>query len=117
MGQLIAFANRIGGTPGIEVGKDAFASPFRRSNDQNKHTGNQEGHHQEHPSIHATQKQDTHRNDGDHHECAHIWLYQQQAPHNGHCSGHRQHRCKELLFDFHFAHHVIGGIQQHAPLR
>ena len=113
VGELITFAQGVLFGPRIEVGKNAFASPLTESDHQTK------GHHQDsrdqkkHAGIHAPQKQNAHRDHGNHHEGAHVRLGQQQQAHHGNRSCHWRDGAKEVFLDLHFANHVVGRIQEH----
>ena len=108
--ELITLAQCVRGIPRIQVSKNSFAAPRRRRNDHGKckHQNGQDQ--EEHAGIHATQKQNAHGDDGNHQERTHVWFSQQEDTCQANSRTHRQYRAEEALFHFHFADHVIGGI-------
>ncbi|MNS65735.1 hypothetical protein D3C72_989150 [compost metagenome] len=116
MRQLVAFAQRMLFAPWIQVGKDTFAAPFRCHHDHGKGRHQNERDDEEHACVDATQKQDAHRDHGNHHERPHVGLGEQQCADNAHRQAHGQHGTEEALLHLHLADHVIGRVHDDGDL-
>ncbi len=116
VGELVATAQRVFFTEGVEVGEHAVAPPGRTHDQRRKHPRQQGGDQQEHLGVDAAQEQDAHGNHGNDDEGPHVGLQQQQATSQGQRHPHRQHGAEEVLLDLHAAHHVTGGVHHHCHL-
>ncbi len=109
--QLIRLTQSIFFRPGIEVGKNPLAAPRAERDHQRKRADQHGGDEEEHLAVDTTQKQDGHGDGGNHHECAHVRLGQQQQPHHADGDTHGRHRAEKALFHIHLANHVVRGVQ------
>ena len=114
--QLIALAQRVLDAPRVQIGKDALTPPVTHHHHERERTHHHQRNQEEHAGVHATEEQDAHGDDHDHHEGAHVGFGQQQHAHHRHGYRHGRHSTEKALFHFHAPHHVVGGIQQHRQL-
>ena len=108
--QLVAFAQSVLCTEGVQVSKDPLPTPWRLGDHDDKGEDQNTQDEEEHPGIDAAQEQDPHGNRRNDQESAHVGLGQQEHPGQTDGGAHGPDRFEEVLFDIHLAHHVIGGI-------
>ena len=114
MRQLVALAIRI--SPRIHE-TDHPLHAVRRKHDERQKRGQQ--HHQQTGKqlpVHAAQKQNAHRDHGNHRERTEVGFLEQQRAGNKHHREHRQKTFGQTVHQCGLAHRVIGGVEHREHL-